>query len=107
MKKHAIISLLFLVLNLTSYSQDIKNGVYANDHDDVICIKNDTLFYHWCRMYYLGSYKFEDGKYYFGKNALLGMNAFVEKEPCSPDSIEIKMIDKYQIIPIGAPIGII
>ena len=103
MKKHAIISLLFLVLNLTSYSQDIKNGVYANDHDDVICIKNDTLFYHWWRMYYLGSYKFEDGKYYFGKNALLGMNAFVEKEPCSPDSIEIKMIDKYQIIPIGAP----
>ena len=103
MKKIAIISLLFLVFNVTSYSQDIKNGVYANDYDDVICIKNDTIFYHWSRTYYLGPYKLEDGKYYFGKNALLGMNAFVETEPCSPDSIEIKMIDKYQIIPIGAP----
>lgn len=104
MKKIAIISLLFLVFNVTSYSQDIKNGVYANDYDNFICIKNDTLFYHWCRTYYLGPYKFEDGKYYFGKNALLGMNAFVEKETCSPDSIEIKMICKYQHFIFGAPL---
>ena len=104
MKKIAIISLLFLIFNVTSYSQDIKNGVYANDHDNFICIKNDTLFYHWWRTYYLGPYKFEDGKYYFGKNALLGMNAFVEKETCSPDSIEIKMICKYQHFIFGEPL---
>ena len=103
MKKCFFLSLFFIVFNVSLFSQDIKNGVYANDYDDVICIKEDTIFYHWSRAYYLGPYKFEDGKYYFGKNALLGMNAFVEKEPCSPDSIEIKMIDKYQIIPIGAP----
>ena len=102
MKKITILSLFCLLFSLASYSQDIKEGVYTNDNT-FLCIYNDTIFYNRERFLYLGPYKIEDGKYYFGKNALLGMNAFVEKEPCSPDSIEIKMVDKYQIVSLGAP----
>ena len=103
MKKITILSLFCLLFSLASYSQDIKEGVYTNDNT-FLCIYNDTIFYNWEHFWYLGPYEFEDGKYYFGKNTLLGMNAFVEKEPCSPDSIEIKMICKYQHIYFDSPI---
>ena len=104
MKKCFLLSLLFLIFNITILAQHIDNGVYANGPDYFLCAKNDTIFYHFGSIdWYLGTYKFEDNKYYYGQNLLFGKNAFIEKEPCSPDSIEIKLICKYRNGVFGAP----
>ena len=104
MKKCFLLSLLFLIFNITILAQHIENGVYANGPDYFLCVKNDTILNHFGGVFwYLGTYKFEDNKYYYGQNLLFGKNAFIEKEPCSPDSIEIKLICKYRIGTFGAP----
>jgi len=106
MKKHVILTLLCIVLGVIANAQILPNGVYTQNpnYGSFICIKNDTILYNFSRTsWYLGTYQFMDGKYYLNDNMLLGKNAYIEKETCSPDSIEIKCICKYQHFIIDAP----
>lgn len=90
---------------MISYSQDIKDGVYTYGYKNhyIMCIKNDTIFQLESKNGYLGTYKFKDNKYYWGQNLLFDRNAIIDREICSPDSIEIRIIDKYKIHVFGGP----
>lgn len=94
MIKKIILSLL-LIVSLTTYAQNIKNGVYSNGRV-FLCVNNDTITYHDDMYWFKGTYKIEKNKLYWGKNVLLGNNAFIIKETCTKDSIEIKLITKYK-----------
>lgn len=106
MKKYVILTLLCIIFSVTANAQALPNGVYTQnpDYGSFICIKNDTILYQSSNIdWYMGTYQFLDGRYYLNDNILLGKNAYIEKDACSPDSIEIKCICKYQHIRIGAP----
>lgn len=108
MKKYVILTLLCIVFGMSTNAQAIPNGVYAYGYKNhyVFCVKNDTILEY--NQYdgldsYMGTYQFKDNKYYLSKNLLFGKNAILEKEPCSTDSIYIKMICKYQIQVFDGP----
>lgn len=106
MKKYVVLTLLCIIFGIITNAQTLPNGVYSDNskYGYFICIKNDTVLYHSSSTsWYMGTYQFMNKKYYFNDNLLLGKNAYIEKESCSTDSIEIKFICKYQHILLGAP----
>lgn len=110
MKTKHIILLFLLLTHVLLNSQNIKNGMYKNSYAnstyaDYICINNDTIticFFNY-KSCFKGSYQLKDNQIYLSENALLGRNANIIKEKCSPDSIEIRLVTKHKHYLIGMP----
>ena len=81
--------------NVLLTAQNIINGVYTNGHV-YLCVNNDTITYHDDFYWFKGIYRIEKNKFYWGKNVLLGKNAFIIKEEYSKDSVEIRLITKHK-----------
>lgn len=110
MKTKHIILLFLLLAHVLLNAQNIKNGMYKNSYAnstyaDYICINNDTIticFFNY-KSCFKGSYQLKDNQIYLSENALLGRNANIIKEKCSPDSIEIRLVTKHKHYLIGMP----
>lgn len=105
MKKYRfLITTLFVLLNTVTSAQIIDAGLYICGNT-FICVYNDTISmkYMDSGVWYKGAYKLIDNHIILEDNILLGKNASIEKEQCSPDSIKISFICKYQNVVLGAP----
>ncbi len=110
MKTTHILLLALLFTHFLSNAQCIKNGVYKNPNDNspdnsIICINGDTITicywnYKWC---FRGAYQLKGKQICLLENTLLGKNAIITKEKCSPDSIELRLITKHKHYLIGMP----
>lgn len=110
MKTKHIFLLMLLITHFTSSAQYIKNGLYKNPYEngsynDIICINNDTITicfsnYKSC---FRGAYQLKGNQICLSENTLLGKNAIIIKEKCSPDSIELRLITKHKHYLIGKP----
>ena len=88
---------MYCVVNTVLCSQNIKNGMYSNG-TETICINDDTLIMFDSNNivhFYKGKYQFIDNRIFLENNQFLGKNASIEIEPCSPDSIEIRVLSIY------------
>lgn len=110
MKTKHIFLLALVFTYILSNAQCIKNGVYKNPYgdgsdNDIICINNDTITicfsnYKSC---FRGAYQLKGNQICLSENTLLGKNAIIIKEKCSPDSIELRLITKHKHYLIGMP----
>jgi len=107
--KTKIVLFTFLLTSILSNAQ-IKNGMYKSPYsnsadNDFICINGDTITI--CRWNYKacfkGAYQLKDDKICLSENILLGKNAYITKEKCSPDSIELRLITKHKHYLLGMP----
>lgn len=96
-----MIKKIFLALSLLVFvsivlsAQQIKNGFYTNGNV-CLCLSNDTITYHNDFYWFKGTYTIVNNKLYWGNNVLLGKNAYIVKENCAKDSIEVSLITKYK-----------
>ncbi|MCQ2319545.1 MAG: hypothetical protein MJZ90_11620 [Bacteroidales bacterium] len=84
---------------MSCYAQKPRNGIYK-ESDGYICVSDTIIIMdiHTHRSYFYGSYSIHDDEVVLGYNNLIGKNATINVEKCSQDSIEIKLICKYEII---------
>ncbi|MDO5342042.1 MAG: hypothetical protein Q4F69_06280 [Bacteroidia bacterium] len=96
--KLLLISLLVFV-GVNCSAQNPNNGIYRYNYG-YLCIKNDTVIMDFSthHYYYMGLYKMDEGELILNKNELIGRSGTIHTEKCSPDSIEIKLICKYEIV---------
>jgi len=76
-----------------------NNGIYRYKYG-YLCVKDDTIIMDLSshHSYYMGSFKVDDGELVFDKNVLIGRSGTIQTENCSLDSIEIKLICKYELV---------
>lgn len=94
-----IIGIILIFGSFNGFTQKPNNGIYRGENG-FVCVKSDTIIMdvHAHGSYYMGIYSMDGNKIIFGKNELIGKNATVLTENCSPDSIEIKLICKYELV---------
>lgn len=91
--------IILILANLNGFAQKLNNGIYEGSNG-YICVNDTTIIMdiHAHGSYFYGSYSIHDDEVVFGYNNLIGKNATINVEKCSQDSIEIKLICKYELI---------
>ncbi len=100
--KQIILLTLLHFLNVSITAQNIQDGVYSNENK-FVCVNSDTIIHYDGMFWYKGTFEIKNNKMYFLNNELLGKNAIITKEKCSPDSIELRLITKHKHYLIGMP----
>jgi len=94
-----IVGIILVFASVNGFAQKPNNGIYRGKNG-FICVNSDTIIMdvHAHGSYYLGVYSMNGDEIVFGKNELIGKNAKILTDKCYPDSIEIMLICKYELI---------